>query len=183
MILLKKWCRQILLGIEYLHRWRIIHRDIKGENIFLSTQTREKCVMKIGDLDDIKALKNESSMANNDLTSYKGTLPYSSAEILSELMKEKSEFHVGRKTDIWSYGCVVVEMWTRRPPSYAGDTSGSGQPSPNISTRGQPLMPGDMPEELRQFTDLCLQIDPNHRPDASKLLKDSFFDGVEPILH
>ena len=90
----------------------------------------------------------------------------------------KSEIHVGRKTDIWSYGCVVVQMWTGKLPTYPGETSGSsGTVSLDTSTR-RPLIPKDMPVELLNFVDQCLLVDADKRPEASQLLNNSFFGAA-----
>lgn len=44
---IKYWCTQILNGLEYLHSKRVIHRDLKCENILIDTNNNE---LKIGDL-------------------------------------------------------------------------------------------------------------------------------------
>jgi WNK lysine deficient protein kinase len=45
--IIKKWCVQILNGLDYLHARKIIHRDIKCENIFIDSSSGE---IQIGDL-------------------------------------------------------------------------------------------------------------------------------------
>ncbi|GAV09528.1 hypothetical protein RvY_19050 [Ramazzottius varieornatus] len=174
--LFRKWCQQILLGIEYLHHWRIIHRDIKGENIFLSSPHRSTCVLKIGDLDDITVLSRERSEGQN--VSFRGTDPFLSAEMyaLHGLMNEYEKHRVGRKTDIWSYGCVVLQMWMGKSPAYTNERiSDAGTLVAGTSQRIRPQLPDDLPVDIAVLVNSCVEVDPQRRLDATELLKCSFF--------
>ena len=90
---------QICNGIKEMHDKKIIHRDIKPDNIFMN----ENMIIKIGDFGVSKQLKSYKSYA---LTTKKlGTEYYAAPEILTKgIYNEKS--------DIWSLGCIIYELLT-----------------------------------------------------------------------
>lgn len=89
------------LGIFYLHSNKVLHRDIKTINMFL---TKDNSV-KIGDLGVAKELNQTQNMAMTVV----GTPYYLSPE----LCEEKPYNH---KSDIWSLGCVLYELCTLKHP-------------------------------------------------------------------
>jgi NIMA (never in mitosis gene a)-related kinase len=92
---------QIVRGLQCLHIRKIMHRDIKSANIFITKDN----IAKIGDLNVSKVMKGNIDMS----TTQTGTPYYASPEI----WKEKP---YGYKADIWSVGCIVWEMITLKPP-------------------------------------------------------------------
>ena len=62
--IIKKWCKQVLDGLSYLHQHRIIHRDLKCDNIFINGSNAE---IKIGDLGLSTLLKEGVSQAQSVL--------------------------------------------------------------------------------------------------------------------
>jgi NIMA (never in mitosis gene a)-related kinase len=93
----KNWCVQILDGLDFLHTKKVIHFDIKPQNILLDELER----IKLGDLGLARNFKSLSSKS-----SFIGTIPYMSPEVI------KQESGIDFKTDIWSFGCVLYEMMT-----------------------------------------------------------------------
>lgn len=96
--LCKKWIYELLKAVEALHKFNIIHCDIKPSNLLLHNSS-----IKLADF-------GSSVILNNSLTetSLGGTPMYTSPESL-----ENSEF--GEKSDIWSIGVVFYEMATGTP--------------------------------------------------------------------
>jgi serine/threonine protein kinase len=103
--------KQIVRGIQYLHcvakvifrepfRKPIIHGDLKGQNIFIGTDNK---TVKIGDLDNGLLLKNGRTNIQG-IQEPVGTLFFMSPEML------KCEERIGLMTDIWSFGCVALEI-------------------------------------------------------------------------
>lgn len=82
-----------------MHVKKIIHRDLKPANIFIMKDG----TYKIGDLNISKVLKNGLAKTQT------GTPYYTSPEIWNSRS-------YGNKVDIWSLGCVLYEMATKRPP-------------------------------------------------------------------
>lgn len=91
---------QACLGIQYLHTRKILHRDIKTMNLFLTKSEQ----IKIGDLGVAKTMQTQ-----NFAHTIVGTPYYLSPE----LCEEKPYNH---KSDIWSLGCVLYELCTGKHP-------------------------------------------------------------------
>lgn len=99
----RKYTRQILEGLAYLHENSIVHRDIKGANVLANAEGN----IKLADFGASKRLKSLRTMTA--LKSVHGT-PYWMAP---EVINGKG---YGRSSDLWSLGCTVIEMLTGRPP-------------------------------------------------------------------
>ena len=97
----KKWCRQILDGLSFLHAKRIIHRDLKCDNIFINGNNSE---IKIGDL-GLSTLMREGQ---GQVQSVLGTPEFMAPELYDERYDEK--------VDIYAFGMCVLEMVTSEYP-------------------------------------------------------------------
>ncbi|XP_052799518.1 uncharacterized protein LOC128231131 isoform X2 [Mya arenaria] len=158
----RKYTRQILEGVEYLHQNDVIHRDIKGGNVMLMPNG----VIKLIDFGCAKRLCINLSMGQSQiLKSMKGTPYWMAPEVVNETGH-------GKKSDIWSVGCTVFEMATRKPPwadmnpMAAIFAIGSNKPVPELPDR--------FTEEARNFVTLCLTKDQSKRLSASELLSGTF---------
>ncbi|KAF7644758.1 hypothetical protein LDENG_00216400, partial [Lucifuga dentata] len=96
------WFIQICLGLKHIHDRKILHRDIKAQNIFLNNGGMKA---KLGDFGIARMLNNTMEMARTCV----GTPYYLSPEIC-----ENRPYN--NKTDIWSLGCVLYELCTLRHP-------------------------------------------------------------------
>lgn len=94
------YLKQIVSGLRYIHSKQIVHRDLKGANIFLSADKR---VVQVGDL-------NVSKIAKNSLLYTQTGTPYYASP---EVWMDKPYDH---KSDIWSLGCLIYEVCTLKPP-------------------------------------------------------------------
>lgn len=156
---IKTWCKSILKGLEYLHSRNppVIHRDLKCENIFISSSSAE---IRIGDLGLSTTLKN------THLKSQVGT-PYFMAP---EMYEEK----YGAGVDIYSFGLCVIEMCTLTTP-YSECT--------NQAVLFQKIKNGEKPEALltigneviQDFICACIQK-AEFRPTVQELLGHKFLE-------
>jgi NIMA (never in mitosis gene a)-related kinase len=101
-----KWFCQLCLAVKHLHSKKVIHRDIKAQNVMLTHDDD----VKLGDFGISKILENTGDFAHTSL----GTPYYLSPEICSG---QKYNF----KTDIWMLGCVLYELCTLQKP-FEGDS-------------------------------------------------------------
>ncbi|XP_030475704.2 mitogen-activated protein kinase kinase kinase 1-like [Syzygium oleosum] len=150
------YTRQILNGLKYLHDQNVVHRDIKCANILVDVSGS----VKVADFGLAKATKM------NDAKSSKGTAFWMAPEVVN--LRNRT---YGLAADIWSLGCTVLEMLTRRPPyshlegMQALFRIGRGEPPP---------VPDSLSREARDLILRCLQVNPNDRPSAAQLLDHPF---------
>ena len=97
-----KWFIQLCSALKYVHSRRVLHRDLKTQNIFLASVPGDKdyCV-KLGDFGISKVLNSTSECASTII----GTPYYLSPELCED--KPYNE-----KSDVWALGCVLYEMCT-----------------------------------------------------------------------
>lgn len=162
---IRSYSKQILKGLTYLHENRIVHRDLKGANILLTPEG----VIKLTDFGSAGQLGgNEDSICK----SMKGSPYWMAPEVV------KQEGHT-TKADIWSFGCVLIEMKSGAPPwsDQSKDTKGVLKliSAPN----SRPTLPADCSPDLHALIASCLMRDPALRPEASALLAHEFFLPVE----
>jgi len=105
---IRLYSKQITIAINVLHEHGIVHRDIKGANIFLTSSG----LIKLGDFGCSVKLKNNAQTMPGEVNSTLGTAAYMAPEVIT---RAKGEGH-GRAADIWSLGCVVIEMVTGKRP-------------------------------------------------------------------
>ncbi|XP_055334009.1 uncharacterized protein LOC129585381 [Paramacrobiotus metropolitanus] len=181
-VLLRRWTRQLVEGIAYLHDdLHCVHRDIKGSNILLSSMDISTCQLKISDMGDMKFLRSETTQVN-EVSGYKGTFAFMSPEIIVELDKH----NVGRRTDIWSLGCVVVEMVTGRLPKFVNISDGRELTGMHavmyfVAMGGSPVIPDNLPGPVADFIGNCLRHNPADRPSAVELKEHSFLSADDII--
>merc|ERR1712046_474126 len=99
--LIRTYTKEAFEGLEYLHGQEppVLHRDIKGANILVGLDCRVK-------LSDFGCSKRTSDDTTGTL-SMRGSIPWMAPEVIRET-------GAGRKADIWSLGCTVIEMGTAK---------------------------------------------------------------------
>lgn len=167
------YCYQILEGVEYLHSNMVIHRDIKGANILLTADFK---YAKLADFGLSKRLKRCSTV--NGLDATLGS-PYWMAPEVVRASSSNGEGY-GRKADIWSIGCTIIEMLTCKPPW------STMEPMSAVYNIGSGRTPPEMPKDLSMgLKDILLQMfkrDPKCRPNAKDLLNHPFITNEEESI-
>lgn len=148
------YIKQVLIGLDYLHREGVIHRDIKGGNILVTLDG----VVKLADF----GVATQFSDAARNI-SFAGT-PYWMAPEVIEMSG-----HITSACDIWSVGCTVFELLTGKPPRYNMDQFAA---MIKIVNDQMPLidLPDDITPELRDFLQKCFIKDPVKRPNARTMI-------------
>ena len=156
---MKKWCRQILKGLAYLHSRNppVIHRDLKCDNVFITSHTG--CV-KIGDL-GLATFKTQTFAK-----SMRGTMEFMAPEIFDEKYDEL--------VDIYSFGLCMLEMITGEYPYI--ECKG---PTAVIKRVMAGLKPDSYykveNEDVREVIDCCIRTKKEERLSVHDLLQHSFF--------
>ncbi|KAJ1500997.1 ATP binding, partial [Coelomomyces lativittatus] len=100
--MMKSYLKQVLLGVVYLHDQNIIHRDIKAANILVDHHG----IVKISDFGISQ--KTQEALEVMD-TSLQGSVYWMAPEVVKKML-------YSRKSDIWSLGCLFLEMVTATHP-------------------------------------------------------------------
>lgn len=146
------WFVQTSLALKHIHDRKIVHRDLKSQNVFLNGNNQ----IKLGDFGISKILKNTHQL----LSSFVGTWYYISPEIIRGKL-------YNFKTDIWSLGVILYEMCALKLPFRGKDQFVLQR---KIKEGSYQAIPPRYSPELRQLVDACQNIDQHKRPSISQVL-------------
>lgn len=148
--------QMVLLGLEYLHKKNIIHRDIKGSNILINKEGE----VKIADFG--------ISIKQNANTNYEriGSPYWMSPEVI-----KRNPY--SNKIDIWSLGITCIELAEGEPP-YSNLKPFNAMKAIEENPPSTFTFPNNYSKEFKQFVQKCLIVDPKKRPTVSELLKTNF---------
>ncbi|KAF6034950.1 NEK1 [Bugula neritina] len=147
---------QICLAMKHIHDRKILHRDIKSQNIFIT----QGGIMKLGDFGIAKIMNSTVELARTCI----GTPYYLSPEIC-----ENRPYN--NKSDIWSLGCVLYEMTTLKHPFEAGSMKNLVL---KIIRGVYPPVPPRYSYELRNLQAQLFKRNPRDRPSINNILKKPF---------
>lgn len=156
----------LLEGLEYLHTRSppVVHRDIKSANVLVG---QDFC-LKLADF----------GCSKRDDLSTSFTTTGSVLWMAPEVIRGKQGGY-GRKADIWSLGCVFIEMATAEKPWGNAAFDNVLQAMRQIEgTERTPPIPDSLPEAMRDLIMKCVQREPSNRPCASQLLSHDLLGDV-----
>ena len=169
--------RQLVSGLQYLHNNKILHRDLKSDNVLVNFEKEEdkknfdllKCVVKIIDFGFARYLENDT-LAQSVLGSPINMDP----QILMKMRKidNNQSFGYDQKADIWSLGTICYEILIGTPPF---DATSYEELTSKIQ-RGNYKIPNNLQlsVEAVSFLNAMLQYDPKQRLDINQLAKHKF---------
>lgn len=150
------WFVQICLALKHIHDRKILHRDIKCQNIFLM----KNGVIKMGDFGIAKVLDHTTQLSKTAI----GTPYYLSPEICQGKA-------YNAKSDVWSLGCVLYELCTLQ---HAFDSNCMNGLIMKILRSKHAPIPYFYSANLRNLVDSLLQKAPNKRPSINGILRLDF---------
>lgn len=147
------WFIQLSLALKHIHDRKILHRDLKTQNIFLTKDNK----IKLGDFGIAKVLNQTMENAKTIV----GTPYYLSPELI-----DNKPYNF--KSDIWAMGVILYEMCALSPPFNSSSIHGLALKI----VRGvfEPLS-SSYSRELRTLVNSLLSLDPRQRPTIHEILK------------
>eukprot|EP00927_Polykrikos_kofoidii_P030245 TRINITY_DN26057_c0_g1_i1.p1 TRINITY_DN26057_c0_g1~~TRINITY_DN26057_c0_g1_i1.p1 ORF type:complete len:469 (+),score=68.76 TRINITY_DN26057_c0_g1_i1:79-1485(+) len=148
-----RWFTQVALGVKYLHSRRILHRDLKNQNVFLSKHGDAR----IGDF-GIALSTDRISLSEKMIL---GTPQYLSPEVYREVRYSFS-------SDVWGLGCILYELTALKAPFQAEDNKALAR---KILRELPPEMPAPYSFELRTLCKDLLNVEFHRRPSCAEIVQ------------
>ena len=171
--LIRKYLLQVIHGLAYLHARDIAHRDLKSANILLTGDGS----IKLADFGCSKRIEKQPLTVGHQTLlaqTIVGSVPWMAPEVLTQTGHTT-------KADIWSLGCVAVEMLTGKIPWGSFDNtfavmlhiaqSDGGPPIPGVDGEGE-----EISRSFRDLLEACFKRDPKLRASAAELETHAFFE-------
>eukprot|EP01083_Nonionella_stella_P065915 173110_1 len=153
-----KWFVQVALALSYCHKRKVLHRDVKASNLFLTSGG----IVKLGDFGISKVLSSDTDFARTMI----GTPYYLSPEVLEHKPYRD-------KSDVWALGCVLVELATLK---HAFEARALPELVNRIVTGNTPTLPTTFTANFRSLIASMLSKNPDDRPSFNKLLSLRFVE-------
>ncbi|KAJ4925325.1 hypothetical protein JOQ06_018060 [Pogonophryne albipinna] len=155
-------CREILRGLTHLHQHKVIHRDIKGQNVLLT----ENAEVKLVDFGVSAQLDRTVGRRNTFI----GTPYWMAPEVIA--CDENPEATYDFKSDLWSLGITAIEMAEGAPPLCDMHPMRAlflipRNPAPRLKSK-------KWSKKFQSFIDSCLIKSHSQRPSTEQLLKHPF---------
>ncbi|XP_052472346.1 TRAF2 and NCK-interacting protein kinase isoform X3 [Carassius gibelio] len=154
--------REILKGLSHLHQHKVIHRDIKGQNVLLT----ENADVKLVDFGVSAQLDRTVSRRNTFI----GTPYWMAPEVIA--CDENPDATYDFKSDLWSLGITAIEMADGAPPLCDMHPMRAlflipRNPAPRLKSKKWSI-------KFHKFIECCLVKNHNKRPSTEQLLKHPF---------
>lgn len=155
----------IVSALKYLHSSNIVHCDVKGKNVLVGPNSS---FVKLADFGSAREATISDTRGVKILP--RGSPLWMAPEVV------RGEWQ-GPESDVWSLGCTIIEMVTRKP---AWEDFGADTLSRIGFSDELPRFPTQLSELGRDFLDKCLRREPGERWSCDQLLKHPFLQSVSP---
>jgi serine/threonine protein kinase len=163
-----KLIKDITAGMVYLHSNDILHLDLKSLNILLNKESDQAKISDFG-LSQINTITSTLSRAPSSRVA-KGTTRYMACEIAKGVKPS-------RKSDVWSFGCILLEFITRELPFSALPDNAIFLMLQNDSAEIPLNFNTDTPQVIADLISKCLVRRPDERPSFDKI--EDLFKSVD----
>lgn len=157
----QRYSRQLFQAVAYLHSRSVIHRDVKGNNVMVCPGSGTIKLIDFG-----CATFDPSGTDHERLAaSARGTPYWMAPEVICQQ-------ECSHKSDMWSIGCTIIEMFQTKPPWYelsplaAAFAIGQGTSDPKF--------PDHLSQNAQSIILQCLNRAPSERPTAEEILSHAF---------
>ncbi|XP_077344116.1 TRAF2 and NCK-interacting protein kinase isoform X16 [Lithobates pipiens] len=155
-------CREILRGLSHLHQHKVIHRDIKGQNVLLT----ENAEVKLVDFGVSAQLDRTVGRRNTFI----GTPYWMAPEVIA--CDENPDATYDFKSDLWSLGITAIEMAEGAPPLCDMHPMRAlflipRNPAPRLKSK-------KWSKKFQSFIESCLVKNHSQRPSTEQLMKHPF---------
>jgi len=153
---IRRIARQLVKALNYLHSQKIIHRDMKPQNVLVGPGDR----VKLCDFGFARVMSTHTTV----LTSIKGTPLYMAPELVQERPYDCS-------ADLWSLGVILYELYVGKPPFFTNSLISLI----HLIVENPVVYPDDMSPDFKAFLQGLLQKDPKKEIGMARL--------VAPAVH
>mmetsp|Transcript_20464 Transcript_20464/g.20428 ORF Transcript_20464/g.20428 Transcript_20464/m.20428 type:complete len:217 (+) Transcript_20464:1297-1947(+) len=153
---------EVILALEELHKNEIIFRDLKPENVLLDDAYNVK-IADFGLARPLTCFRGEDSQT---------TLCIGTTRFMAPELFDKDQLHeIGVEVDIWSLGCIFIELFSnKRPWNYISSSNANCIYYEIFQKKPIPI-PSVIPDAIRDIITNCCSYIPEKRMNASQILE------------
>ena len=156
---------QMVDALRYLHKNRVIHRDLKLGNLFLS----DKLEIKLGDF----GLAARLEFDNEKRHTVCGTPNYLAPEVLNNRVGHSYE------VDVWSLGVVLYALMVGKPPFETREVKATYERIRKVNYKFPETV--KLSDKVKNLIKRIFQLDPSKRPTLDQIMEDPFLNGGHGI--
>jgi len=161
----KRYARDIVMGLQYLHANDVIHRDVKPQNVLLG----QSGYCKLADFGTASLLTKLEQNAEMVM----GTPHYMAPELIRG--------QIGRPADVWALGVTVWQMLTGALLDDVQEMTNTAAVMFHVGMMTKaPQIPHEFSDEVKLFLRSCLNLEPQERGTADELLGEPFLTVPAP---
>ncbi|XP_029051476.1 testis-specific serine/threonine-protein kinase 6-like [Osmia bicornis bicornis] len=164
------WLRQLALGLQYLHEMEIAHRDMKCENVLLTSNHN----VKLADFGFARyVIDNRGKRILSD--TYCGSLSYAAPEIL------RASPYNPKMADVWSLGVILYILLNKAMPFDDTDIKSLYEQQTNRKWKFRSKVAGSLSEHVKKLVTHLLEPDPHKRWKLTQVINSDWI-AMDPRL-